>query len=67
MSSQSRGVSHLEEVLPLNALQEAMENFIYQCHVSLVHPTLLVFLMEFIFPNSTHTALLNTLASESET
>ncbi len=30
MSSQSRGVSHLEEVLPLNALQEAMENFIDQ-------------------------------------
>ncbi len=39
MSSQSRGVSHLEEVLPLNALQEAMENFIDQYHVSLVHPT----------------------------
>ncbi len=28
MSSQSRGVSHLEEALPLNALQEAMEDFI---------------------------------------
>ncbi len=28
MSSQSRGISHLKEVLPLNALQEAMENFI---------------------------------------
>ncbi len=35
----SRGVSHLEEVLPLNALQEAMGNFIDQYHVSLVHPT----------------------------
>ncbi len=39
MSSQSRGVSHLEEVLPLNALQEAMEIFLYQYHVSLVNPT----------------------------
>ncbi len=39
MSSQSRGVSHLEEVLPLNALQEAMEHFIDQYHVSFAHPT----------------------------
>ncbi len=36
MSSQSRGVSHLEEVLPPNALHEAMENFIDQYHVSIV-------------------------------
>ncbi len=37
MSTQSRGVSH--QVLPLNALQDAMEDFIDQYHVSLVHPT----------------------------
>ncbi len=27
LSSQSRGVSHLEDVPPLNALQKAMEKF----------------------------------------
>ncbi len=36
----NRGVSQLEEVLPMNAHEEALEDFIDQYHISLVHPTM---------------------------